>query len=397
VAPDGPTVPTSPPDRSRLVALDDELWRRLLVHLRRALREAPGVDDDPRLRRLAALPTSRLVAGRARRDAAAALAGGGPLWLELRRRVVTDPELGRHLGAALAVDADPAATPPPPPAPAAATGELDRLRDRLKDLRTQRDDAVRRADGERARADREVHARGDLERRLATAEERVADLERRLEEATRDRVAAVDRERRRGEAARAELAEELRRVRRERQERARRERAADRAAEARASAPAPARPERPPRLLPGRPSRLPDPVRPDTTEAVDLLLHAGRRVLVDGYNVTRSHRDDLALEAQRRWLVNLLAGAAAARRVEPRVVFDGHATPGPGSQRRDRGVVVSFTPEGITADDDLVFAVEAMDPEEPVVVVTDDRGLRERLAPYRVDLVSTTGFLGALR
>ncbi len=138
-------------------------------------------------------------------------------------------------------------------------------------------------------------------------------------------------------------------------------------------------------------------MHPDTTEAVGLLLHAGRLVLVDGYNVTRSHRDDLDLEGQRRWLVNLVAGAAAARRIEPHVVFDGHATDGPGSSRRERGVVVVFTPQGVTADDDLVFEVEAVDPARPVTVVTDDRELRERLAPYRVDLVSTGGFLGALR
>ena len=51
-----------------------------------------------------------------------------------------------------------------------------------------------------------------------------------------------------------------------------------------------------------------------------------------------------------------------------------------------------FTPAGVTADDDLVFEVEALDPARPVVVVTDDRELRDRLAPYGVDLVSTAGF-----
>lgn len=400
MADDDPTpLPTAPPDADRLAGLDDGAWRQVVAHLRRAMAEVAEVHPDPRLRRLVAVPTSRLVGGRARRDAVALLASGGPLWMALRRRVLADPALAAALAEALR--ADPPAAPPVDPVRPASDGpdpaELSRLRERVRQLKQERDVALRRAEGEAARADREAAARALSEDALAVARERTTELQARLDEAATERTAAVERERRRGEAALADASEQLRRVRRERQEEVRRRRAADRAEEVRTSRPDPPAPAPPPRLVPGRPSRLPGEVHPDTTEAVRLLLHPGRRVLVDGYNVTRSHRDDLGLEEQRRWLVNLVAGAVASRRIDATVIFDGHVTPGRGTGRRERGVQVVFTHEGVTADDDLVFEVDAMPPDDPVLVVTDDRELRARLVPYRVDLVSTGGFVAALR
>ena len=401
MADDGPTVPSAPPDAERLLALDDQVWGDVLVHLRRAVAGVAADEPDPRLRRLSSVPATRLMTGRTRRDAARAIAGGGPLWIDLRRRIGTDPALAARFAAALHAEPEPPSTDGPAPlAPSAdATVELDRLRSRLRRMREQRDEARRRADGEAARADREAASRSKLEATVDALRGRVEALEDELARAGEDRTAAVDRERRRGQAAVAEVNEQLRALRRDLDDQARRDRAAAQARAAQAAqvaAAPPAATRRAPRLVPGRPSRLPRDVRADTTEAADLLLHDGRVVLVDGYNVTRTHRADLDLEGQRRWLVNLVAGAAASRRIDARVVFDGHASRGVGSSRRDRGVMVSFTPEGITADDDLVFAVEACDPAEPVVVVTDDRELRERLAPYRVDLLSTRTFLGAV-
>ena len=339
---DGDTpLPTAPPDAGRLGGLDDDLWRRVVVHLRRSLAEVPGVEDDVRLRRLRSLPVSRLLGGRARRDAVVSLAEGGPLWVDLRRRLLADPEVAGQLARALQTPSPTSDTvaPAPRPVEGADPAELDRLRERLRRLREARDDARRRADGETARADREAATREQAEAALAEARAEVARLRDALEAAADQRASAVERERRRSQASLAEVTEQLRQVRREHQERARRDRAAEQAQQARAARPAPRtrEPASPPRLVAGRPSRLPATVHPDTTEAVGLLLHAGRLVLVDGYNVTRTHRDDLDLEGQRRWLVNLAAGAASTRRIEPRLVFDGHATNGPGSQRRDRG------------------------------------------------------------
>lgn len=394
-----PVIPTAPPDADRLASLDDDLWRRLLVHLRRSLREVAETHGEPQARRLAAVPAAKLVSGRARRDVGAMLAGGGVLWLDLRRRLGRDPDLAARVGEALRSAPPRAASPPSPvsgpsgPRPA----QVQRLRDRLRDMRDQRDDAHRRAEGEAARADREAAARTAAQRRVAELRERVAELEAALDRAGAAREAAVERERRRGEAALAETTARLRELRRAQQEQARRD-AAQQARAAQHTAPSPrATPPRGPRLVPGRPSRLPAGTTPGTTEAAQALLHAGRLVLVDGYNVTRTHRDDLDLEAQRRWLLNLLAGGVATRQIEPTVVFDGHATRGPGSSRRQRGVTVVFTPEGITADDDLVFEVEALEPSRPVVVVTDDRELRDRLSRYDVDLLATRGLVDGLR
>lgn len=395
-----PALPTAPPGADRLASLDEQLWRRLLIHLRRSLAEVATTHGDAQARRLAAVPTTRLVSGRARRDVGAMLAAGGVLWLDLRRRVSADPDLAAQLGDALRAAAPPSVPPSPAhrsdrAAPSAA--ELQRLRERLREMRAQRDDARRRAEGETGRADREAAAREAAEQVVARLQARVEELEQANERAADERDAAVDRERRRGEAALSELTEQLRALRRDQHDQARRDRAVEQARAAKVPAPVTPAPPAAPRLVPGRPSRLPARTRPETTEVAQALLHAGRLVLIDGYNVTRTHRSDLDLEGQRRWLVNLVAGAVATRRIEATVVFDGHASPGQGSSRRDRGVTVVFTPEGVTADDDLVFEVEALEPSRPVVVVTDDRELRDRLAPYRVDLVPTAGFLHALR
>ncbi|MFP4312668.1 MAG: NYN domain-containing protein, partial [Nitriliruptoraceae bacterium] len=125
-----------------------------------------------------------------------------------------------------------------------------------------------------------------------------------------------------------------------------------------------------------------------------LLLGAGRLVLIDGYNVTRTHRDDLDLEGQRTWLVQRCVTAAASLRIRPVVVFDGQraGTSRPTAARQQ--VEVRFTPAGISADDELVLAVEATD--EPVVVVTDDRQLRDRVRASGADVVGTLAFLGVV-
>ncbi len=395
-------LPTAPVEADRLSALPDPVWRRLVPHLRRALVDLPEEQRTPRLRRLAAVPAKRLASGRTRRDVATVLAEGGTLWLDLRRRVLADEPLARDVAAALVAPPTPAPDAAPPPAEDVADDRVARLRDRARTLQAERDDARRRAEGEAARADREAAARQKLEAEVAELRERVAGLESAARDADEQRRAAVDRERRRSRTELAEAREELRAMRRAQAEEARRVRAADEARAAdqerrAAASAAAAEPAPPPRLVPGRPSRLPERVRADTTEAADLLLHAGRLVLVDGYNVTRTHQPSLDLEGQRRWLTNLLASAVATRRIEPVLVFDGHGTTGAGSGRRDRGVVVAFTPEGITADDDIVFRAEAEDPGRAIVVVTDDRELRERLSLHRVDLLGTTAFLGALR
>jgi hypothetical protein len=382
----------APPSAAVLRALDADRWAQVLVALRRVLSTRDGLDDAHR--QLLDTATSRLVSGAGRDRAVAAIADDPGLWDQLR----SDP-----LVAALALDVTPettgtAAADPPE---AAAAGhhlrtELERTKQRAKRVREDRDGWRRRAEGAEARSER-------LERRLSDAEHREAELRRELAAAQRraaadveERMRAVERERRRRDAEVARLREQVATLRRQLDEEGR-SRAREQAQRARARAPRAepraTEPEVGPGLVVGRPSRLPTDVAPGTTEAASLLLHRGRRVLVDGYNVTKQHRGHLDLETQRTWLVQLLGTAVATRGIRPAVVFDGERSGGgrPAAGRRE--VEVWFTPAGITADDELVLAVEATD--EPVVVVTDDRELTDRLAASGADVLGTTAFLGA--
>jgi hypothetical protein len=222
---------------------------------------------------------------------------------------------------------------------------------------------------------------------LAAAE---AERRRAVEREARRQTAEV--ERLRAELAALRRAEEEQRLVEQRRVEARQQ-ARREAVRAQSEARREAQAERGTKVRPGRPSVLPAGIAPDTTEAADALLHAGRLVLVDGYNLTLQHRSDLALEAQRTWLTQLLSNLAARRRVRPVVVFDGEQAGGGRPRTGSREVEVRFTPSGITADDELVLAVEATD--EPVVVVTDDRELRARLLASGADVVGTAPFLWA--
>jgi predicted RNA-binding protein with PIN domain len=387
-------LPAAPPTADALLALPDDLWRAVVPHLRRVLTDLPEAAATPQSRRLAATPATRLGSGRVRGAASRLLAEGGAAWLDLRRRLLEDGALGVAVADALAMPTVPTVMAPPPSTDRDA--EAARLRERVREALRDRDAAVRRAEGAEARAAAAEAALMGLESERDDLRDRINGLVGEVEAARRDSAAAAERERRRQAGEISQLRSELKELRRAEEDRRRRRREEQRKPP---TAPPPTTTPRAaatatPRVVPGRPSRLPPGMRPDTTEGVDALLHRDRLVLVDGYNVTRTQRADLDLEGQRRWLVDRLAAARAARGIEVVVVFDGD---GPEiSSRRDRGVRVTFTPRGHTADDDLVFQVAALPDDRPVVVVTDDRELRDRLRPYGVDLVRTGQLLQAI-
>lgn len=408
--PEGPATAPAP-SAAALAALPSDAWAWLLPRVRTALHALEDADVTPVVRRLRAAPTGRLAGGRVRRELDELLAAGGPVWRALVERVRAEPDVpapvAQLLDPSVADGVGQAATSPRSPVrangPTGGRGD-DRARQRLRELRSERDELRRQLTGAAARATAAEEELARVEAELRDAAQRITELEGALADAADDRDRAVERERRRrdGEVARLEAAlaqlrraeEERRQERRRREERARAARAetaADRAiAERRAAAE-----DAPRRLVPGRPSRLPADVHPGTTEAAELLLHPGRLVLVDGYNVTKQHQPDLDLEGQRAWLVRTLAALATRRRVRPTVVFDGQRAAGSRPAAGGREVAVVFTPEGVTADDELVLAVEATD--EPVVVVTDDRELAGRLTSSGADVVGTRPFLGAAR
>jgi hypothetical protein len=411
--PEGPAGDVPPPSAGALEALPSDDWAALLPAVRAGLQELADHEVTPAIRRLRAAPTSRLAGGRVRRELCAVLARGGPPWAAVLARLDGSDELPPALTAVVRGEsAGAAGRQAPPPTGGSdddaaalrrAREETDRARARLREVRDERDAARRRADGAERRAAAAEATADELRAELARAEDRRIALEQALTEAAEERRRAVERESRRREAEverlRAELAalrraEEEQRLAARRRDDARRQ-AAHEAQETAAQARREAVGRRTSRIRPGRPSVLPEGVAPDTAEAVDALLHPGRLVLVDGYNLTLQHQGRLPLETQRTWLTQLLATLAVQRRVRPVVFFDGERAGGGRPLAGTREVEVRFTSAGIPADDEVVLAVEATD--EPVLVVTDDRELRARVLAGGADVVGTAPFLWAVR
>lgn len=396
---DAPPPGVAAPNADDLQRIGADAWAWLLPHLRAALL---AVDEEqlPAVRRLRATPPARLAGGRIRREVEALLARGGPLWAELHQRLAAADDHPQEL--AWLMTGHRAVVVKEVPTEAPSKRDRDReeqLRRRAQRLQDERDEARRQVDGAEARARQAEAERDELRVELERVAGEVEELTRRLGAAQSDREQAVDRERRRGAAELGQLREELASLRRAEQERRQAEERRRQATSVGASAggteartPAPERAGGRSGVRPGRPSELPPRVRPDTREAVEALLGRDRLVLIDGYNLTLSQRGELSLDQQRAWLVQALATQVARRGIRPTVVFDSDVA-GPGGRReKGRGVTVRFTAEGTTADDELVFAVAALEEVEPVLVVTDDRELRDRLRPYRVDVVGTAAF-----
>ena len=101
------------------------------------------------------------------------------------------------------------------------------------------------------------------------------------------------------------------------------------------------------------------------------------RLVVDGYNVTKSAWPSLSLEAQRSRLLGLLPGLVARTSAETTVVFDAAGSESRPVLTSPRGVKVLFSPVGVIADD-VIRALVAAEPEgRVVVVVTEDRELAD--------------------
>jgi predicted RNA-binding protein with PIN domain len=116
-----------------------------------------------------------------------------------------------------------------------------------------------------------------------------------------------------------------------------------------------------------------DPGSPALLEQYLALPRA--RLLVDGYNVTKSAWPTQSLEAQRSRLLSLLAALVSRTGVETTVVFDAAGSEARPVVTVPRGVKVLFSPAGVIADDVLRDLVEAEPAGRVVVVVTEDREL----------------------
>ncbi|MCB0894745.1 MAG: NYN domain-containing protein [Nocardioides sp.] len=111
-----------------------------------------------------------------------------------------------------------------------------------------------------------------------------------------------------------------------------------------------------------------------------LLSMPRARLLVDGYNVSKSAWPASALDAQRTRLVTALAPLVARTSAETTVVFDAAESEHRPPVNAPRGVRVLFSPRGVIADDVLRDLVSAEPAGRVVVVVTADQAVARDVA-----------------
>ena len=92
------------------------------------------------------------------------------------------------------------------------------------------------------------------------------------------------------------------------------------------------------------------------------------RLIVDGYNVSKSAWPTSSLEVQRTRLLQGLAPVVARTRVEATVVFDAAASVARPVVITPRGVKVVFSPQGVIADQ-VISELVATEPKGRVVIV----------------------------
>jgi predicted RNA-binding protein with PIN domain len=136
---------------------------------------------------------------------------------------------------------------------------------------------------------------------------------------------------------------------------------------------------------------------PGSATALEQLLSLPRsRLIVDGYNVSKSAWGQTSLEAQRQRLLRALAPLVARTGAETTVVFDAARLTSRPVVSAPRGVKVVFSPPDVIADDVIRDLVAAEPPGRIVLVVSDDQevardvrsaGARAVAASALVDLV----------
>ncbi|MCW2798171.1 NYN domain-containing protein [Nocardioides sp.] len=114
----------------------------------------------------------------------------------------------------------------------------------------------------------------------------------------------------------------------------------------------------------------------DSPGVVEQYLSMPRaRLIIDGYNVSKTAWPSSSLEAQRLRLLGAIAPLVARTGAETTVVFDAAAVSARPVVNVPRGVKVVFSPEGVIADDVIRDLVAAEPVGRVVVVVTSDQAL----------------------
>lgn len=122
------------------------------------------------------------------------------------------------------------------------------------------------------------------------------------------------------------------------------------------------------------------------------------RLLVDGYNVAKADGgyEDLQLESQRERLVDALFTLAKMTDTETIVVFDAQRVPGRRAKKTRRPVTTEWSHPGEIADDYIVAKLEKLS-QDPVIVVTNDKELQERVREHAATIATSQQLLALLR
>lgn len=368
------------------------------------LREAVGeaIEDADAWRAAASRDVARLVDAHGADVAAAALAARGR-WEDLAVLAASETErlAAKQRAGAEAAERREAA---------AQVDDRRRLAGDLAAVRAERDVLRRRADAAEQRARVEDNERQELRAEVERLTARVAELqaevdavrergERRLTRTRRRLAAAEDRARVDADRARAAverleaLAGELRAALGDRSG-AREQQGAQLPEPATPRAPVPV-PRELPAAQPGRPCRLPAGIAGGTAAAVRAVLRVrDLEVVLDGYNVVFDARGcpNGTLVEQRAWLVRVAGAVAARYRHRVTIVFDGARERASAPTPRARGVLVTFSADGETADERIV-ALARSRPEVPLLVVSTDRAVQEACLAAGADVASSGVFL----
>lgn len=119
-------------------------------------------------------------------------------------------------------------------------------------------------------------------------------------------------------------------------------------------------------------------------------------VLVDGYNVAKLGWPAVPLDRQRELCIEAAENLARRWGSLIHVVFDGATVVGAVAGGR-RMVRVSFSPEGVSADDVLRAEVAALDTGRPVVVVTNDQAIVADVRAAGANVLASDTFLALAR
>jgi len=146
-----------------------------------------------------------------------------------------------------------------------------------------------------------------------------------------------------------------------------------------------------------KPLAVPGGVYGDSEAAAEHLLRtADVMVLVDGYNVAKLGWPGFPLELQRTRCIEAAENLARRWGTLIHIVFDGASVVGATATSR-RLVRVSFSPEGVIADDVLRAEVAALEVDRPVVVVTNDQAVVADVRAAGANVVPSDAFLALAR